>query len=67
MVDEFTRRLSSIFVDDGEGRAIDDILYAQSCAERFDEGGLARTHRGIEGKDISPREDLFDELPSDRL
>ena len=62
MVDEFSRGFSAIFIDNREGRAIDDILHAEGFAEGLDEGRLASPHRGIEGKDIPPGEDLLDEL-----
>lgn len=40
-----------VFVDDGEGRRVDDILHTQFFAKSLGEGSLSHAHLAVEGKD----------------
>ena len=53
---------ASVFVDYGEGRAVDVVLYAQGLADGFDEGGFAGTHLAVECEDVALEVGLGDVL-----
>ena len=40
-----------VFIDDGKGGGGDGVLDAQCAADGLDEGGLAGSHRAVEGED----------------
>ena len=42
-----------VFVDDGEGGAVYDVVDSESLADGFDESGFAGPHLAVEGEDVA--------------
>ena len=52
MVDGCLLLAGGILIDNSEGRAGNDVLYAQLLADGLDKGGLSCPHLTVEGKDL---------------
>ena len=50
MVNQFAA-VRTVFIDDGEGGRVDDVLHAEAFAYGFGEGGLTGSHLAVHGKD----------------
>lgn len=65
MINQFSRRIATVLIDNSECGAVDHILHTQFLTDRLDKGSLTGPHRTIEGKDrtiIHPGDKLLSRL-----
>ena len=51
MINQFSRRIATVLIDNSECGTVDHILHTQFLTDRLDKGSLTGPHRTIEGKD----------------
>ena len=49
MVNQFAA-VRTVFIDDGEGGRVDDVLHTEAFAYGFGEGGLTGSHLAVKSK-----------------
>ena len=65
MINQFSRRIATVLIDNSECGTVDHILHTQFLTDRLDKGSLTGPHRTIEGKDrtiIQPGDKLLSRL-----